>query len=81
MGEKPIKLSAERRWWLAKWERDGWSIGDPMRHAVKKWRQHTQALFRAGLLESDRPDDPIAAMYRITPAGRAILSNPGASNE
>jgi len=63
-----VKLSTERRWWLSKWSGYGWSIADPIRMGVKKWKRHTEALVKAGLLEEDR------GLYRITEAGRAALS-------
>ena len=68
------ELTSERLWWLTKWERGGWSIGDPMRMSVKKWRAHTAALVKSGHLESDRPDDPDNAMFRITDAGRRAIA-------
>jgi len=63
------KLSPDRAWWLRKWAVGGWSVGDPMRGHVKKWKAHTEALLKAGFLEADEYE-----MHRITDAGRKALS-------
>lgn len=62
------KLTSERAWWLRKWDRGGWTIGDPMRSTVKKWAAHTAALVKSGYLEEDG-----YGLQRITDAGREAL--------
>jgi hypothetical protein len=69
-----LKLTTERRWWLAKWDRMGWHIGDPMRASVKKWRAHTEALIKSGLLEADRYEGLSAPMCRLTDAGQEAIA-------
>lgn len=60
----------ERLWFLKGWATGGWRIN--VRHA-KKWEAIIAALVKQGLLEQS--GEGRAAMYRITDAGLAALSN------
>ena len=63
-----MKLTNERLWWLKGFGPYGWSIGRPNLANIKKWKAHTAALVKMGLLETDD-----YGMFRITDAGRAAL--------
>jgi hypothetical protein len=64
-----MKLTDERRWWLNTFPEMGWSSGRPMLNQMKKWKAHTAALVKMGLLEHDAE----YGVYRLTDAGRAVL--------
>lgn len=69
-----MKLTSERLWWLQQFGgAGGWTMGRPMSAGLKKWRAHSAALVKMGLLEryGDALDGDL--MHRITDAGRAAL--------
>lgn len=64
-----MKLTNERRWLLTTFPEMGWSIGRPGLIQMKKWKAHTDALVKMGLLEHDAE----YGVYRRTDTGRAAL--------
>lgn len=69
-----MKLTTERRWWLSGFAAGGWTMGRPNMAAIGKWKAHSAALVKMGLLEVDEYSD---VTFRITDAGRLALQSNG----